>query len=55
MQKIFSRNYKDKKYYKYILVIPKKHVEKSEFKEGDNLEVFSKKGKIEVKNEKKYF
>ena len=49
LQKRLSRIYKDKKYYKYILVIPEKEIEKAEFKEGDELKSETKKGEIKIK------
>jgi bifunctional DNA-binding transcriptional regulator/antitoxin component of YhaV-PrlF toxin-antitoxin module len=56
LQKRLSRNYKDKKYHKYIIILPEKEVIKSGFKEGDELEIESKKGKIELKkNEQEIF
>ncbi len=49
LQKRLSRIYKNKKYYKYVLVIPKKDIKKAGFKEGDNLKSEIKKGIIELK------
>jgi len=37
LQKRLSRIYKGKKYYKYILVIPKRDIRGAKFKEGDEL------------------
>ncbi|MBU2104617.1 MAG: hypothetical protein KKF67_02475 [Nanoarchaeota archaeon] len=49
LQKRLSRKYKDKEYYKYLLVIPNEEIKKSGFKEGDNLKIETKKGKIKIK------
>ena len=49
LQKRLSREYKGKKYHKYILTIPESNVEKSEFKEGDELQLISKKGEIQIR------
>jgi len=48
LQKRLSRIYKEKKYYKYILVIPEKEIKEAEFNEGDKLKIESKKGKIKI-------
>ena len=40
---------KDKKYYKYEVVIPNKKVEESGIKESDELEIEVKKGSIKLK------
>jgi len=48
LQKRLSRKYKGKDYHKYILVIPIEEIEKSGFKEGDELKVNSKKGEIRL-------
>jgi anaerobic selenocysteine-containing dehydrogenase len=39
----------DKKYYKYVVVISEKTIEKSGFKEGDELNAEAKKGEIKLK------
>jgi formylmethanofuran dehydrogenase subunit D len=49
LQKRLSRKYKDKKYHKYILVIPEKEIKKSGFKEGDDLKIETRKGEIKIK------
>lgn len=48
LQKRLSRKYKNKDYYKYIMVIPSEEIEKSGFKEGDELKLNSKKGEIKI-------
>ena len=48
LQKRLSRKYKGKEYHKYVLVIPTEEVKKSGFKEGDELEINSKKGEIKL-------
>jgi len=48
LQKRLSRTYKNKKYHKYIIVIPENEVKKSGFKEGDELTISSKKGEIKL-------
>ena len=49
LQKRLSRKYKNKEYYKYVLVIPEKEIKKSVFKEGDELKIESKKGEMKIK------
>lgn len=49
LQKRLSRKYKDKKYHKYIIVLPEKEVIKSGFREGDELKVETKGGEIKLK------
>ena len=46
LQKHYTR--KDKSQWKYEVVIPKKIVEKSELKEGDELKTEVKKGEIKL-------
>ena len=53
LQKRLSRKYKGKEYYKYILVIPEKEIDKAKFKKGDELLLESKKGEIKVKKEQR--
>ncbi len=48
LQKRLSRKYKGKNYHKYILVIPKKEIKNSGFKEGQELKINSKKGEIKI-------
>lgn len=47
LQKHFTR--KDKSQWKYEIVISKESVEKSGFREGDELEAEAKKGEIKLK------
>ena len=47
IQKHYTR--KDKSQWKFEIVIPKKEIEKADFKEGDELEAKSKKGEIRLK------
>jgi len=47
LQKHYTR--KDKSQWKYEIVIPKKHVKKSKFKDGEELKVESKDGEIKLK------
>ena len=47
LQKHYTR--KDKSQWKFELVIPKKYVEKSGFKEKEELEAKSRKGEIMVR------
>ncbi len=49
LQKRLSRKYKDKEYYKYVVVVPEKEIKKSGFKEGEELKIQSKKGEIIIK------
>ena len=48
LQRRLSREYNDKKYHKYIIVIPEKEVKKSGFKEGNDLTINSKRGEIKI-------
>jgi len=48
LQRRLSRKYKGKEYHKYVLVIPSEEVKKSGFKEGDELNLNSKKGEIKI-------
>jgi hypothetical protein len=51
--KVKSRNYKGKQYYKFRVNLPSEELEKAGFKEGDELEINSKKGEIKlIKNKK---
>ena len=49
LQKRLSREYKGKKYYKYMVVIPEKEINKAKFKEGDELNMESKDSEIKIK------
>ena len=49
IQKQLSKKRGEKVYYKYVIVIPNDIVEKSELKEGDELEAESKKGEIRLR------
>jgi len=51
LQKRLSRKYKDKKYYKYVIILKEKDVKNAGFKEGENLDVEVKKGVIKLKKE----
>ena len=46
LQKQMSRKIGDKKYSKYVIVIPKSEIKKAGFKEGEILEIKNKGGKI---------
>ena len=48
IEKVKSREYKDKTYHKYRVVIPEKLIKKSGFKEGDELKAEAKKGEIKL-------
>jgi len=52
--KVKSREYKNKQYYKYRINISSEILEKSGFKEGDELEAETIKGKIILKKVSKY-
>mgnify|MGYP001559418624 CR=1 FL=1 len=52
VQKQLSKKRGDKVYYKYVVVFPKEDVETAGFKEGDELESKSTKGKIELRKKK---
>ena len=47
LQKHYTR--KDKSQWKYEVVVPKKAVEESGFKEGDELEAEARKGEIKLR------
>lgn len=49
LQKRLSRRYKDRKYHKYLVVIPEKEIKNSGFREGEELKVETKKGEIKIK------
>jgi len=51
--KVKSRNYKGKQYYKFRVNIPSEELEKADFKEGDELDIVSKKGEIKLVREGK--
>ena len=52
LQKQFSRKVGEKEYSKYVAVFPPDIVEKSGFKEGEELEAIADKGKIILKRRK---
>ena len=49
LQKQLSRKVGDKEYSKYVAVIPPEAVEKSGFKEGEELKADAEKGKITIR------
>ncbi len=49
VQKRFLREYKGKKYYKFVINIPPEIIETASFHEGDELEAEAKKGEIRLK------
>ncbi len=49
IDKVKSREYNGKSYYKYRIIIPEKIMNESGFKEGDELEAEAKKGEIKLK------
>lgn len=49
IDKVKSREYKGKPYYKYRVRIPEKIIKESEFKVGDELEAEAKKGEIKLR------
>ena len=49
LQKQLSINVGDKEYSKYVAVIPPEAVEKSGFKEGEELKADAEKGKITIR------
>lgn len=53
LQKQLSRKVGDKEYSKYVAVFPSEAVDKSGFKEGEELEATAEKGKITIKRKKK--
>jgi len=53
IQKQLSKKRGNKVYHKYILNLPSELLEKSGFKEGDELEAEAKKGEIKLKKKEK--
>ena len=51
LQKRLSRKYKDKAYYKYIVVLKEIDVKSAGFKEGEELGVEVRNGEIKLKKE----
>ncbi len=49
LQKHSSKKKGEKDYPKYVVVIPKDVIEKSGFKEGDELEAEAKKGEVRLR------
>ena len=49
LQKQLSRKTEDKVYDKWVIVIPPKKIKEAELKEGDELKVDAKKGKLIIK------
>lgn len=49
LQKRLSRKYKDKEYFKYILVIPEEDIKRAKFNEGDDLSLESKEKEIRIR------
>ncbi len=52
IEKVKSRKYKNKQYYKYRIVLPEKELKKSGFKAGDKLKVEAKKGEMKLRRER---
>jgi formylmethanofuran dehydrogenase subunit D len=50
LQKQLSRKVGSKEYAKYVIVIPPEEIKKSGFKEGQELKIDTKEGKIIIKN-----
>ena len=48
LQKRLSRKYKDKEYYKWVIILPDEEVKYAGLKEGDELKVESEPGKIRL-------
>ena len=53
IEKVKSRKYKDKQYYKHRIIIPEDLLNEAGFKEGDELKAEAKKGEIRVKKNNK--
>ena len=49
LQKQLSKKYGNKKYYRYSIAIPNELIEKSELKEGDELDADASKHQITLK------
>lgn len=50
LQKQVSRKVGKKEYSKYVIVIPEDEIKKAKFKEGDELKLETREGKIIIKN-----
>lgn len=50
LQKQLSRKIGDKEYAKYVIVIPPEKIKKAGFKEGQELKIETREGKIIIKN-----
>lgn len=48
LQRRLSRKYKDKEYFKWVIILPAEEVQFAGLKEGDELKVESEKGKIHL-------
>jgi len=49
IDKVKSREYKGKPYYKYRITIPEKILKEAEFKVGDELEAVAVKGEVRLR------
>jgi len=49
IEKTKSREYNDKTYFKYRIIIPEKNIKDAGFKEGDELEAEVKSGEIKLR------
>lgn len=49
IDKVKSREYKGKPYYKYRVIIPEKIIKAADFKVSDELQAEAKKGEIKLK------
>lgn len=49
IEKVKSRNYKGKQYYKYRVILPEGLVKEAGFKEGDELEGKAEEGEIKLR------
>lgn len=49
LQKHFAKKIGDKKYFKYVVVIPEKEIKEAGFKEGDELRVEVKKEELKLR------
>jgi bifunctional DNA-binding transcriptional regulator/antitoxin component of YhaV-PrlF toxin-antitoxin module len=49
IEKVKSRNYKGKQYYKMRIVLPEETLKQANFKPGDELEAEAKKGEIKLR------
>ena len=53
IQKQLSKKREEKRYYRYVVNIPKEDLDKANFREGDELSAEAKKGEIKLKKKQR--